>query len=173
MIELIDSNSKVKMLVKVITVIEYDSDKYVIYKADRSRDDVNLFVSKLVITSEGYLFKHEFNNGEKEVLDGFIKKIINKEKLEDLGINLIKVDNFNDVNYFDINKCYVTTISKSILKDVVGFYGVVDNDLSRTIVEVVDDKKVLSEGFVGNMFLIVFGILVVVFSLVVLVGVVL
>ena len=65
MIEIIDINSKKKMIGMVIASIKYMSDNYIIYAVDRGNGEANLFVSKLVKMSEGFTFKNDFLNGEK------------------------------------------------------------------------------------------------------------
>ncbi len=172
MVEVIDFNSKLKLMAVVVACIEYNSDKYVIYGIDRGRGVANIFVSKLVVTSEGYTFKHEFANGEKIVLDGIVKRIINKEDIEKDGFRISNDEVFSSINYFDIEKCYVATINKKIIKDIMIFYKLITKKtLDRPVVEVVDDKKFFSEGFVGNLFLIVFGIVVIVLCISIVVGV--
>lgn len=172
MVEVIDISSKVKMMAIIMAGIEYNDDKYIIYCVDRGSGDANIFVSKLVMTSEGYIFNNEFDNGEKEVLDGIVKKIINKEDIEKDGFHIINNIDLGDVNYFDIDKCYVATTSKKVIKEIMIYYKLVnDKILERPVVEVVEDKRLFNEGFVGNIFLIVFGIVVVIFSIVVILGV--
>ena len=64
MIELIDLSSKIKMMAMVMAGIEYNGDRYIMYCVDRGRGEANIFVSKLVITSDGYVFINDFDNGE-------------------------------------------------------------------------------------------------------------
>ena len=52
------------------------------------------------------------------------------------------------------------------------FYKLVtEKTLERPVVQIVDDKRIFNEGFVGNIFLIILGLLVVVVGIVVVVGV--
>lgn len=172
MIEIIDVNSKTKMIAMVMADINYNDDNYVVYCVDRGKGEANIFVSRLVITSDGYTFNNDFDNGEKELLDGVVKRIINKDNLEEDGFIISNDKIFSDINYFDIEKCYVATINKKIIKDIMIFYKLVTKKIfDRPVVEVVEDKRVFNDGFVGNMFLIVFGIAVIIFCIVVVVGV--
>ena len=172
MIEIIDVNSKTKMMAMVMADINYNDDNYVVYCIEREREEANIFVSRLVITSDGYTFNNDFDNGEKELLDGVVKRIINKDNLEEDGFIISNDKIFSDINYFDIEKCYVATINKKIIKDIMIFYKLVTKKIfDRPVVEVVEDKRVFNDGFVGNMFLIVFGIAVIIFCIVVVVGV--
>lgn len=172
MIEIIDNNSQNKMLAMVIANVSYMNDNYVIYGVDRGNGEANVFISKLVLMSEGYTFNHDFDNGEKEFLEKLVKRIINKEKIEEGGFKISNDIKLGEINYFDIDKCYVATISKKIIKDVMIFYKLVtEKTLERPVVQIVDDKRIFNEGFVGNIFLIVLGLLVVVVGIVVVVGV--
>ena len=172
MVEVIDVNSKLKLMSMVVSCIDYNSDKYVIYCIDRGKGEANIFVSKLVVTSDGYTFKHEFDNGEKAILDGIVKRIINKEDIVRDGFLISNDIVFNDTNYFDIEKCYVATISKKVIKEIMVHYKLVTKSIfERPVVEVVSDKRLFNEGFVGNLFLIVFGIVVIIFCISIVLGV--
>jgi len=172
MIEIIDSNSQKKMLAMVIADIEYMDDRYIIYAIDRGNGEANIFVSKLVVMSEGYTFSSDFANGEKVLLDKIIKKVINKEDIEKDGFVISNKVSLSEVNYFDIDKCYVATVTKKIIKDIMIFYKLVtDKTLEGPVVEIVEDKRVFNEGFVVNIFLVVLGFIVIILSIVVVVGV--
>ena len=172
MIEIIDSGSQNKMLAMVIANIKYMDDSYVIYGVDRGNGEANVFVSKLVVMSEGYTFSHAFDNGEKEFLEKLVKRIINKDDIEKDAFKISNDMVLSEVNYFDIDRCYVATIDKKIIKDIMIFYKLVtEKTLEKPVVEIVEDKRVFNEGFVGNLFLIILGLVVVVFSIVVIVGV--
>lgn len=173
MLEVIDYSSKLKLMSMVVGSIEYKKDKYVIYCIDRGSGEANIFVSKLVVSSDGFVFNNDFDNGEKEMLDGLIKRVINKEDIGEDGFIISSVNKFNDSCYFDIEKCYVATINKRVIKEVMVHYKLVNkNTFDRPIVEIKEDKRVFNEGFVGNIFLIIFGLVVIVFCVVVLVGVI-
>ena len=79
--------------------ITYQDNSYLVYSIRRDKDNANVFVSKLVKGSLGYLIIDDFSNGEKEVIDGVVKRIINKESKE-----TIEGDGFIIVN--DIKKFY-------------------------------------------------------------------
>ena len=52
------------------------------------------------------------------------------------------------------------------------FYKLVTKKtLERPVVDIVEDKKFFNEGFVGNIFLILLGIIVIVFTIIAIVGV--
>lgn len=167
MIEVIDISSKLKLMAIRMVDIEYKDDKYVVYLIERTKGEVNIFVSKLVISSEGYTFNNKFDNGEREVIDGVIKKIINKENVLDDGFKIGNLFSLSDTNYFDIDVCYVATINKNIIDDVMRYYNLKTREyFDRPVVEMVEDKKVFNEGFVGNLFLIVFGGSVIIFCII-------
>ena len=111
----------------------------------------------------------------KEVLEQVVKRLLNKEDKSILKKDgFVILENLNMDNYltFDIDKCYVATISKKIIKDVMIFYKLVtEKTLERPVVQIVEDNRIFNEGFVGNVFLIVLGLLVVVVGIVVVVGV--
>ena len=172
MLEVIDINSKLKLMAMVVTCIDYMGDRYVFYCIDRGKGEANIFISKLVVTSDGYIFKNDFKNGEKEVLDKVIKRMINKEDISSEGFVMSNNVDFSDINYFDIEKCYVATISKKHIKDIMVYYKLVTQKIfERPVVEVVEDKRFFNEGYVGNLFLILFGVIVVIFCIVVVIGV--
>lgn len=171
MIEVIYGNNRKKMAM-VMCEVTYDNDRYVVYCIDRGKMEVNIFVSKLVISSDGYTFNNRFKNGEKEVIDNVIKRIINKEDISKDGFSISNNVNLSDINRFDLEECYVATINKRVIKEVMIHYNLVnDKVFEKPVVDVVDDKKVFNEGFVGNIFLIVFGIVVIMFCIVVVSGV--
>ena len=99
MIEIIDSSSKNKMLAMIIAVVKYMDDRYIIYAIDRGNGEANIFVSKLVVMSEGYTFSSDFANGEKALLDKIIKKVINKEDIPNYVRwgSLIYCDNIEEI----------------------------------------------------------------------------
>lgn len=172
MIEIIDVGSRNKMLAMVIANVKYMNDNYIIYGIDRGNGEANLFVSKLVVMSEGYTFNNDFVNGEKDLLEGIVKRIINKDNIEEDGFVITNDFVLSEVNHFDINKCYVTTIDKKIIKDLMIFYKLVtEKTLEKPVVEIIEDKRKFNEGFVGNIFLILLGLLVIVFCVIVVVGV--
>lgn len=172
MIEIIDASSKNKMMAMVMANVRYMNDNYVIYCVDRGNGEANVFVSKLVIMSEGYTFKNDFANGEKKLLENLVKKIINKVNVSDDGFIVSNDINLSEINYFDINECYVATVSKRLIKDIMIFYKLVtEKTLDSPVIEIVEDKRVFNEGFVGNIFLILLGVIVIGFIIFAVVGV--
>lgn len=172
MIEIIDISSKNKMMAMVMANVRYMNDNYVIYCVDRGNGEANIFVSKLLVMSEGYTFNNEFANGEKKLLETLVKRIINKEDVSSDGFVLSNDMSLSEINYFDIEECYVATVGKKLIKDIMIFYKLVtEKTLERPVVEIVEDKRIFNEGFVGNIFLIVLGIVVIIFSISVIVGV--
>ena len=171
MIEIINVDG-IKMMAMVVADVKYMDDNYIIYCIDRGNNEANIFVSRLVISSDGYVFNNNFSNSEKEVLDNLIKRIINKDDINKDGFIISNTVELVDVNYFDVEKCYVATVSKSMVKDIMINYRLVNKKIfERPVVEVVEDKKVFNEGFIGNIFLIILGVAVIMFCGFVLVGV--
>jgi hypothetical protein len=175
MVEVIYRDSNNKMLMMVIGKVCYRNDCYVIYSIKRDNEDVNLFVSKLVQNSQGYVLDDCFSNGEKEVLDGFIKRLLSRESrdiLEEDGFSIDSDISLDGNLFFDIDACYVTTISRKVLKEILIFYQLVRPELfEQPVVEVVADKRKFNEGFAVNIGIILFGLVVVIFSIVVIVEV--
>lgn len=171
MIEIINVDNS-KMMAMVIANVKYMKDNYIIYCVEREGENANIFVSKLRLTSEGYTFDNDFLNGEKRVLENLVKKIINKDDIAGDGFIISNHINLSDVNYFDVDNCYVCTVSKKQIKDIMIFYKLVtEKTLEKPVVEIVEDKKIFNEGFIGNIFVILFGIGVLIFSIFYLVGV--
>jgi len=134
MIEIIDTTTNNKLIAIIMANIKYMNDNYIIYCIDRGKGEANIFISKLVLTSEAYTFNNNFNNGEKELLENIIKRIINKENIEEDGFSISKDIKLNDINYFDIEKCYVSTTTKEAIKDIMIFYNLVtEKTLERPV----------------------------------------
>lgn len=175
MIEVIDQETNKKIMTMILCSICYKGDCYVIYVVQRSKDEANVFVSKLIKNSQGYTMNHYFENGEKEVLDKIVQRFLNresKEVLESDGFSILENVNLDEINYFDIDKCYVSTVSKTLIKNCLIQYGLVNEKLfEQPVVEVVEDKRLFNEGFAGNVVLIVFGLFILGFSVLVIWGV--
>lgn len=169
MVEIIDIDTGTKMIAMIFGSVKYDKEKYVIYCVRREKDDANVFVSKLVQNSQGYAIDHEFRNGEKEVIEGIIQRIlskVSKDSLEKDDIQLFSDFDLIGVNYFDIKKCYVSTVSIDFIKECMIHYGLVsERVLDRPVIEVKDEKKKFNEGFVSSLLLILLGISLIGFSL--------
>lgn len=168
MVEIIDRKTGTKMMAKILLKVHYDLQDYVFYSVKRSNTDANIFVSKLVRNSQGLTLDHQFSNGEKEVLEGIMKRFLNMEpviKLEDDGIDFSFSVFLGELNYFDIDLCYVATMNISLIKKCLLFYGIVtEDDLIKPVVEVRETTKKFNEGFAGNLFLIIFGIVLLIFG---------
>lgn len=175
MIEVIDKESNQKMMALILCGICYRGDCYLIYCIRRDKEEANLFVSKLIRNSQGYVMDFNFENGEKQVLDVLIQRLLNKEKmdvLENDGFTIMKDVHLDGIQYFAINTCYVSTVSRSVIKDCLIYYELVSEKMfDQPVVEVVEDKRKFNEGFVSNIALIVFGVVLVVFSIWVIYGV--
>ena len=171
MIEIINVDNS-KMIAMVVANVKYMNDNYIIYCVEREDDEANIFVSKLRLMSEGYTFNNDFSNGEKRVLESLVKRIIN---MDDIALDGFVISNdivLSDVNYFDVDECYVCTVSKKQIKEIMINYKLVtEKTLERPVVEVIEDKKIFNEGFASNIFVILFGIVVIIFCIVFMVGV--
>ncbi|MBQ8681896.1 MAG: hypothetical protein IJ509_03190 [Bacilli bacterium] len=176
MVELVDRNSNHKMMAMIIGGLQYQDSSYLIYSIRRDQEMANIFVSKMLKGSLGYVIENDFDNGEREVLDGIIKRLLNKdskEELEDDGFRFIKNVDLDSNLFFDIDKCYVSTVNRSLIKDCLIYYGLVSERMfNQPIVEVKDDKRLFNEGFASSIVLIIFGAVVLIFSCVVILGVI-
>lgn len=170
MVEIIDDNTNRKMMAMILCNICYNDDCYVIYAIQREKDEANIFVSKLVKNTNGYVFDYNFSNGEKNVMDNVIKRILNRDNLDILNRDGFFINNditYDDILYFNIDKCYVSTVSKSLIKDCLVYYDLVNEKMfEQPLVEVIEDKRKFNEGFVGNVMLIMFGIFILIFSII-------
>lgn len=175
MIEVLDRTTGSKLMAMLFCKILYQEESYVIYCVRRGEDEANLFVSRLIKNSEGYSLDNHFVNGEKEVLEGIVKRLLNKDSILDLeqdGFFISSEISLTEGQFFDIKKCYVTTVSKGLIKECMIFYGLVTKSLfDSPIVEVQDEKGYFNKGFVSNIIVIIFGIVVVIFCLVTVVGI--
>lgn len=169
MVEIIDKETGTKLIALVLCGIGYGDYEYVVYSVRRGKEDANVFVSKVVCNSEGMVLDSCFENGEKEILEGFVQRIFNKEDkkhLEEDGIQLKQGVHLEGICYFDIEKCYVTTILVSYIKECLLFYQLLDKEmLNRPVVQVREDKRKFNEGFVSNAILILLGVIILVFCL--------
>jgi len=168
MVEIIDKATAHKMIAMILCGICYRDDCYLIYCVRRDKDDANIFVSKLIKGSLGYVIDANFLNGEKDVLDGIVKRLLNKESkniLEDDGFTIMNDIEMDSNLTFDIDKCYVSTVSRKLIKECLIYYGLVnEKKFNQPVVEVVDDKRKFNEGFASSVVLIVFGVIILLFS---------
>lgn len=176
MVEVIDKVTNQKMMMMVLCGICYQGDCYLVYCIRRDKEDVNVFVSRLIKGSQGYVIDANFSNGEKEVLDGIVQRILsreNKEALTNDGFSILKTVELDSNLIFEIEKCYVSTVARSLIKDCLIYYDLVNEKIfNQPVVEVFDDKRKFNEGFASSVVLIVFGIVILIFSCVVIYGVI-
>lgn len=172
MVEMIDQDTLSKLMAMIMCGVQYDKKRYIIYAVQREKEDVNVFVSKLVQNSQGMVMDYQFENGEKETLEKIIQRIFNKEPADILakdGISLFRNFKLSDINYFDIEQCYVTTVLTSFIKDCMIHYQLLDKQaLAVPKVEVMESKKKFNEGFISNLVLIILGITLIIFCIVIL-----
>ena len=172
--EFIDENNQIKMMGLVICGIRYLDNEYLFYSIKRDNDEANLFVSKLVHTSSGYVIHHDFSNGEKDVLSKVVQRLISKENINAInndGFQILSNIEIEDSNSYNVDKCYVASVSVSLVKDCLKYYNLVNDSLLHSPeVNVKDDSKNFNEGFVGNVFLIFFGVFVLVLSVCVIIS---
>ena len=175
MIEVIDRDTNQKMIAMIFCSICYRGDCYLIYCIRREKDDANLFVSKLVQNSQGYVMDSNFLNGEKEVLDNIVQRLLNRDSIEVLekdGFSIQRDVTLDGVCYFDIERCYVSTVSKTLIKECLIYYHLISEKLfDQPVIEVASDKRKFNEGFISNIALIIFGIILVLFCIWVIYGV--
>ena len=163
MIELIDIDGNIKFMATIITGIKYGNDFYVLYSIKRDGDADNLFISKLVNNSTGYVMDNSFSSGEKEAMDDVVADILNKsslDKLKEKGIEFVSGISFNDVNRFSVTNCYVTTYRKDLLNECISYYNFsIDNKKSEVVVK---EKSVsyFSKNNRPSVYLILLGLLV-------------
>ena len=130
--EFIDDDTQIKMMALVMCGIRYIHDEYLVYAIRRSNEEVNIFVSKLFKTSSGYIVKNDFLNGEKEVIVSLIQRILNRESIDTLnkdGYTLFSNIELASNLSFDVNNCYVSTVSKKLLLDCLKYYNLVNEDI--------------------------------------------
>ena len=66
---------------------------------------------------------------------------------------------------FDMDKCYVATVDRKLIKDCLIYYGLVNEKMfNQPVVEVVEDKRKFNVGFASSFILIGFGIFVLIFA---------
>ena len=168
--EIIDEKNQIKMMALLICGISYGEEKYLVFSVKRTKDEANIFVSKLVNVSDGMAIDSHFKNGEKDVLDDIVKRILNQENEEVLnkdGFTLIKDVSLTDINSFDVDACYVSTVEEMVVKRCLSFYNIVTNGtLDSPVIEVKDDKRKLNQGAFLNIFFIIFGVIVVVLGII-------
>jgi len=174
MVEVIEKNTGTKMMAVMFGKLMYQEESYAIYCIRRGKEDANIFVSRLLKTSEGLALDDDFVNGEKEVIEGIIKKLLSKISLLELeqdGFSLSKEIDLSEGLSFDSKKCYVTTVPRNLIKECMIEYQLVTESIFEVPLVEVQEEKLLNKGFISNVILIVFGIVVIIFCLVVVGGV--
>ena len=168
MVEVIDRETAHKMVMMRVCGVCYRDKCYLVYSIRRDNIQANVFVSKLIKGSMGYIILDDFDNGEKEVLDGIVKRLLNKEGidiLENDGFSIMKDINMDSNLTFDMDKCYVATVDRKLIKDCLIYYGLVNEKMfNQPVVELVEDKRKFNEGFASSFILIGFGIFVLIFA---------
>lgn len=168
MIELIDIDGNIKFMATIITCIDYGSELYVLYSIKRDNDTDNLFVSKVVKNSSGYVMDNNFSSGEKEAMDNVVASILNKDsvdKLEESGIKFVDGIVFDDINRFSISNCYVTTFNKSLINECISFYNFKVIDNKNTVVVKEKSVSYLSKDNRPTVYLILIGIIVIILAI--------
>lgn len=167
MIEVIDRDTMVKMMALILCGIRYEKNTYVVFAIRRDKIDANLFVSKVTKNSSGFTMDDCFSNGEKEVVDGIVQKFLNhvpREELENSGFVIIDDILLSGIQYYDINKCYVSTVPLIKVKEMMKYYSFIRETIfEQPILDVQEDRRIFNEGYIGNLFLILLGIGVIVF----------
>ncbi len=175
MIEVIDRDSGSKMMAMVLCGISHEEERYVLFAIRRDQVNANIFVCKLVSNSQGLVMDMNFLNGEKDVLDGVVQRLFNHvqvSELEEDGYHFMKNLSLEGSQYFDIQTCYVSSVPRKMVKDCMIYYDLVREEFfSQPVIEVQEDKRKFNEGFVGNVFLILFGVGVIIFCVAVLISV--
>lgn len=173
MIEVIDKDSDVKMMALLLCGILYGECRYVIFAIRRDKIDANLFVSKLVKNSNGYVIDTDFQNGEKEVMDSVVQRLLNhesREKIKENGFLILDDISLEGTQYYDVEKCYVSSVPLICIKELMKYYSFIRESLfEQPILDVQEDKRIFNEGFFSNIILILFGIIVIIFCVFVLI----
>ena len=168
MIELIDIDGNIKFMASIISYIEYGGLLYVLYSIKRDEEEDNIFVSKLVNSSDGYVMDYNFNGGEKEVFDNIVRDIFNKDTIKELeskGIRIVKDIKLSSINKFSVTRCYVSTFKRNIIKECMNNYNLV-SDKKNIIVK---EKKVsyFSKSNMSTIISIIFGIVIIILAVIV------
>lgn len=173
MIELIDVDDNIKFMGKIITGINYGDNLYILYFIERDKTSYNLFVSKVIENSVGYVMDNNFSSGEKEAIDDVVASILSKVSLDVLKekrVSFVNDISLTDINRFSISNCYVTTFKKSLFDECMLFYDFkIDNNKSNVVVR---EREVsyLSKNNRPYVYLILLGIFVIIISIVVIIS---
>ena len=167
MIELIDIDGNIKFMSLIIGYVNYGNQLYVIYSVKRDEEDDNIFVSKLVNSSDGYAMDNNFSGGEKEAMESVIASILNKDSIDSLnekGIQFVQDINLSEINKFSVTKCYVTTFKRRLIKECMQNYNLVGYEKKKVIVK---EKEVsyFSKNNFPSVLLIILGIVIVLIAI--------
>ncbi len=165
MIEVIDNDNN-KRMASIMCGILYNDILYVLYLIKRDKDNVNMFVSKIIENSEGVkVIDSDLTDIEKKELEDIVKRIINKDGIYNLakdGIKIVKDINLNKgVNKFNIDNSYVSTISNKDINECKVYYELDNNE--KNIVMVNND--IVMKRNLKDILIIIFGILVICFCI--------
>ena len=169
MIELIDAEENVKFMATVISGIKYGNELYLLYAIERDNESDNLFISKLIKNSEGYVIDNNFSVDERDALDDVVLSILNKDpvdKLREKGISFVRDVYLYDINRFSVTKCYVTTYKKSLINDCISNYNLFVNKKKTAVVVREKDVSYFSKSNRPTIYLILFGLLVLIVGIV-------
>ena len=171
MIELIDIDGNIKFMSLIICGINYGNQDYVIYSIKRDEEEDNIFVSKLVKSSSGSAMDNNFSGGEKEALEDVVKSIISKDNIDVLkskGIALNKDIDLVKINKFSVMNCYVTTVRRSLVREIMSNYGLFDSSKKKTVVKERDVSYFSKNNFPVLLLIILGVVVVVIFFLIIL-----
>lgn len=168
--EIIDVDNNVKMKCLVMFCFRYGDGMYVVYSVKRDNSQRNIFISKLVVNSEGYTMDSNFTSDEREALERVVAKIINccdRQILLDDGVKFSSDVKFSLVNKFSSSKCYVATYDNDVIEKIMKFYGVT-KDKSAVLIR---NSSRVSSNNIGVILLILFGIAVIIGCLMVVIDI--
>lgn len=168
--EIIDVDNNVKMKCLVMLCFRYGDCMYVVYSIKRDANQRNIFISKLVINSEGYTMDSNFTSDEREALERVVAKIINccnKQLLLEDGVKFASDVKFSLINKFSSSRCYVATYDNEVIDKIMKFYGVVRD---KNVV-LVRQSNHSNNGNIGVILLILFGIAVIIGCLIVIIDI--
>ena len=169
MIEVIDKDSLVKMMALILGEVTYENNIYVVFSIPRDKIDTNLFVARLKKNSQGLVMNSDFQNGEKIILENLVKDWLNLVPEKDFierGFCIIRDIDLSGEQYYSIKECYVGSVPYPKLKEIMQFYSLPNYYLmDQPLLEVRKEKKFFNSGVLGNVFFILFGIVVIVFCI--------
>ncbi len=162
MIEVID-NANNKFSARIMCGVKYKDSLYCIYLIDRDDNTINMFISCVVVNSEGIsTIDSNFNSVLKNELDNMCNKFINKISTDNLlndGIEIIRDFKLgNGVNKFDVTNSYVGSINKDDINNIYMYYNLT-KESSKNIVKIKENSKKIDSEYKKNIEAIIFGII--------------